>query len=66
MKSTLLDLPMRLGHALLALVLILGTLNGPDEPPSAPSTQLAFPFMLQDKARPYASMAKLRALRGVL
>jgi len=64
-----------LWHGLMGLVLMLLAMNAPKGPPSAPSAQLAFPFMAEQKASPrpkwkrlypYASLPKAKRKGGAI
>lgn len=67
----LLDLPMKIAHALVALAVLFMAWGGKG-PPSAPSAQLAFPFMEEArrrdpeyaKATPYSAFAARALLTG--
>lgn len=45
--DTLTDLQMKVASALFAVALLIATLGGPKGPPSAPSAQMVFPFMVE-------------------
>lgn len=64
--DSLTDLTIKLGHAIIALGLIITTLNLPKGPPSSPSAQLAYPFEAarkDNRGHPYLRKAAAKYIK---
>ena len=64
--ETLIDLPLKLASSLMALALILMALQGPRNPPSAPSAQMVFPFMAVGSPPQFGGLRCTIARKAVL
>ena len=63
--DTLIDIPLKLASSLMALALIVMALQGPRNPPSAPSAQMVFPFMAVGSPPQFSGLQRAVAREAV-